>query len=53
MVRNNGRGTVRYIELDNDHRYLQFNIKDRKRKERKLKLDIIYEQIYNKTHNIE
>jgi len=44
MVRNNGKGLVRFVELDNNPKYIQFNVKERKRKERKEKLDII-EQI--------
>lgn len=43
MVRNNGSGMVRYITVDKDPRYLQLNVKDRLKRERRLKLDKINE----------
>ncbi len=45
MVRDNGKGIVRFVELDDDKRYIQFDVKKRKSTERRKKLKQIDDTI--------
>ena len=49
MIREDG--SIRYVEVDKDPRYLQLNVKERIKKDRRLKLDKINEQIPTETYN--
>jgi len=43
MIRNDS--SIRYVKIDQNPKYLQLNVKERLKKERRLKLEQINEQI--------